>query len=123
MPGNNFPLRSDLESALSNFASFVTGTSFGLRFDAGSHLLARVICKSPEGAQRVNDAMRGLIGLARLSTKDNELDLLRLWDSVTITKDQQFVKVQADLPADLSDKLIDKLAAVRGHAGAVLGPQ
>ncbi len=123
LPGTGLALRSDLDSALSNFASFVTGTSFGMRFDAGAHLLARVICKSPEGAQRVNDAMRGLIGLARLSTKDNELDLLRLWDSVSITKEQQFVKVQADLPADLADKLIDKVAAVRGHAGAVVTPQ
>ena len=123
LPGANFPLRSDFESALSNFASFVTGTSLSIRFDAGSHLLSRVICKSPEGAQRVNDAMRGLIGLARLSTKDNELDLLRLWDSVSVTKDQQFVRVQADLPADLSDKLIDQIAALRGHPGALLNPQ
>ena len=30
----------------------------------------------------MHDAMRGLIGLARLSTKDNELDLLRMWDAV-----------------------------------------
>ena len=123
LPGTGFALRSDLDSALSNFANFVTGTSFGMRFDAGAHLLARVICKSPEGAQRVNDAMRGLIGLARLSTKDNELDLLRLWDSVSITKERQFVKVQADLSADLSDKLIDKVVAVRGHAGAAVTPQ
>ncbi len=123
LPGTGMPLRSDLESALSNFASFVTGTSFGVHFDSGSHMLSRVICKSPEGAQRVNDAFRGLIGLARLTTKDNELDMLRLWDAVSITKDQQVVRIQADLPADLSDKLIKQLGVLRGRAGGVLNPQ
>jgi hypothetical protein len=123
LPFAGFALRSDLDSALSNFAAFVTGTSFGVRFDSGSHLLSRFLCKSPEGAQRVNDAMRGLIGLARLSTKDNELDMLRMWDAVSISKDQQFVRVRADLPADLSDKLINQIATFRGHAGAVLAPQ
>jgi hypothetical protein len=119
LPAANYPLRSDLDSALSNIATLVTGTSFGLRFDSGSHLQARILCKSPEGAQRVNDAMRGLIGFARLSTNDNELDLLRVWDSVSVTKEEATVRVQADLPADLSNKMIDKLVVIAGH-GALL---
>ena len=123
LPTSNLTMRADLDSLLSNFASSVTGTSFGLRFDSGSHLLSRIICKSPEGAQRVNDSFRGLIGLARLSTRDNELDLLRLWDAVSISKDQQFVRVQADLPADLSDKLISKIADLRGQAGELFNKQ
>jgi hypothetical protein len=123
LPGANYPLRSDLDSAFSNFASYVTSTSLGIRVDTGSHLLCRVYCQSAEGAQRVNDALRGLIGLARLSTKDNQLDMLRLWDAVSISKDQQVVRIQADLPADLSDKLITQVVALRGHAGAILNPQ
>jgi energy-converting hydrogenase Eha subunit G len=67
--------------------------------------------------------MRGLIGLARLSTKDNELDLLRMWDAVSISKDQNVVRVQTDLPADLSDKLIAQVLALRGHGGAFLNAQ
>ena len=123
LPAANFPLRSDIDSALSNISAFVTGTSLGVRFDSGSHLQARIVCLSPEGAQRVHDAIRGLIGLARLSTNDNELDLLRMWDAVSISKDQKAVRVQADLPADLSDKLIAQLGTLRGRAGAVLNPR
>jgi hypothetical protein len=115
LPAANLALRSDIDSALSNFAAYVNGTSFGIRFDSGSHLQARIVCKSPEGAQRVNDALRGLIGLARLSTNDNELDLLRMWDAISITKDQNVVRVQADLAADLSDKLIAKLSQFRRY--------
>lgn len=123
LPAANFPMRGDLESALSNIASYVSGTSFGLRFDSGSHLQARIVCKSPEGAQRVNDAMRGLIGLARLSTNDNELDMLRMWDALAISKEPRVVRVQADLPADLSDKLIAQLTLLSGHAGRLLNPR
>ncbi len=120
LPAANFPVRSDIESALSNISAFVTGTSLGLHFDSGSHVQARVICRSPEGAQRVHDAMRGLIGFARLSTNDNQLDLLRMWDSVSVTKDKNLVRVEADLPADLSDQLIKQLGVLRGRAVQML---
>lgn len=122
LPGAGMPLGASLDSALSNFAAFVTGTSFGLRVDAGSHLQSLVTCKSPEGAQRVNDAMRGLVGLARLTTKDDELEMLRLWDAISITKDQQVVRIQADIPADLSDKLILQMEGLRGRVGPLLRP-
>jgi len=57
---------------------------------------ARIICKSPVGRSGARCDAR-LIGLARLSTKDNELDLLRMWDAVSISKDQNVVRVQTDL--------------------------
>ncbi len=122
LPGAGLPFGPSLESAMSNFASFVTGTSFGLRVDTGSHFHSLITCKSPEGAQRVNDAMRGLVGLARLTTKDNELEMLRLWDAISITKDQQVVRIQADIPADLSDKLIQQMQGLRGRVGPMLRP-
>jgi len=122
LPIANFPLSSEMQSNLSNIAAYVSATSLGVRFDSGSHLQVRLICKSPEGAQRIQDTLRGLIGLARLSTHDNELDLLRMWDAINISKDQQFVSIKADLAADLSDKLIAQLSNLRGHAGALLNP-
>jgi hypothetical protein len=121
LPLANFPLRSDMASNLSNIAAFVSGTSLGLRFDSGSHLEARLICKSAEGAQRIQDTLRGLIGLGRLSTHDNELDLLRMWDAISISKEQDTVRVQADLAADLTDKIIARLPALRERVGGALG--
>jgi hypothetical protein len=123
LPLANFRLPSDIESNLSNIAAFVSGTSLALRFDSGSHLQLRFICKSPEGARRIEDTLRGLMGLARLSTHDNELDLLRMWDAISISKESQTVRVQADLPADLSDKLIAKLWDLRSRAGAAFSPR
>ena len=123
LPMANFPLRADMAANLSNIAAFVSGTSLGLRFDSGTHLQARLICKSPEGAQRIQDTLRGLIGPGGLSTHDNELDLLRMWDAISISKDQQTVRVEVDLAADLTDKLIAQLSILRGRAGGMLGPR
>ena len=123
LPLANFPLRSDMASNLSNIAAFVSGTSLGLRFDSGSHLQARLICKSPEGAERIQDTLRGLIGLGRLSTHDNELDLLRMWDAISISKEQDTLRIQADLAADLTDKIIARMPSLRERVGGALGPR
>jgi hypothetical protein len=123
VPLANFPLRSDMASNLSNIAAFVSGTSVGLRFDSGSHLQAHLICKSPEGAQRIQDTLRGLIGLGRLSTHDNELDLLRMWDAISISKEQNTVRIQADLAADLTDKIISRMPSLRERVDGAIGPR
>jgi hypothetical protein len=97
---------SDVQSALSNIAGYISATSAGLGVDTGLHLRAEIICISDEGARRVRDALRGAIGLGRLTTKDNETDLLRLYDSIQVKQNQRTVRVNSDLPADLADKLL-----------------
>lgn len=97
---------SDVQSALSNITGYIGATSAGLGVDTGLHLRAEIICISDEGAQRVRDALRGAIGLGRLTTKDNETDLLRLYDSIQVEQSQRIVRVSSDLPADLADKLL-----------------
>jgi hypothetical protein len=114
LPFADLPMRSDAESALSNIASYVRGTSLGIGVDTGLHLQGFISCISEQGAQRVNDALRGAIGLARLTTKDNELDLLRLYDAFQVTKDHEVVRLQADLPAELADKLFTFLPRLNG---------
>lgn len=115
------PMRSDIESALSNITSFISGTSLGIAFDTGTHVRAEITCISDQGAQRVRDALRGGIGLARLTTKDNESQLLQAYDAIQVSQDGEMVRVNADLSADLSDKLLAYLPALRTRAGQVLG--
>ncbi len=113
------PMRSDIGSALSNITSYVSGTTLGIGLDTGVHLQADISCVSDQGAQRVRDALRGGIGLARLTTKDNEQDLLRMYDSIQVDQDQQTVHIRADLPGDLTDKLLAYLPQLRSRAGGV----
>ncbi len=104
-------LRSDTASLLSNISGYINGTSLGLTLGTGIILDARIECISEEGSTRVHDALRGLIGLARLSTKDNQLDQLKIWDSIKVDKQSKEVHVTADLPAALADKAIDLFTA------------
>jgi hypothetical protein len=81
---------------------------------------ADIFCVSNEGAQRVHDALRGVLGLSRLSTNESRLDLLRLWDAIHIDQDQQVVHVRMELAPDLADKLLAELPRFAGRAGDIL---
>jgi hypothetical protein len=120
LPTAEMRLPSDVDSALSNVIGYIGAATIGVGFDSGTHVNAQFICVSEEGAKRVRDALRGGIGLARLTTRDNELDMLRLWDSIQVTQDQQTIRVNADLSASLSDKLLANLQELRGRAGDAL---
>ncbi|MBV8551394.1 MAG: hypothetical protein JOY54_08845 [Acidobacteriaceae bacterium] len=112
----NVPLRQDLESALSNIANFVSKTRAGVTVGSGVRFDAEITCISDEGAQRVKDALRGSIGLARLATNNNNLDLLSLWDSVKVAQNGQTVDVTADLSAELADKLLANAQQLKDKA-------
>jgi hypothetical protein len=120
LPTAEMRLPSEIDSALSNIVDYIGAATIGVGFDDGTHVAAQFICVSDEGAKRVRDALRGGIGLARLTTRDNELDMLRLWDSIQVSQDQQTIRVNADLSASLTDKLLGNLRELRSRAGDVL---
>lgn len=120
LPIGEMRLPSEIDSALSNLVDDIGAATIGVGFDSGTHVTAQFICVSDEGAKRVRDALRGGIGLARLTTRDNELDMLRLWDSIQVSQDQQTIRVNADLSASLTDKLLGNLRELRNRAGDVL---
>ena len=94
LPLNGIATRSDIDSALSNIVGYVSGAAMGVGIDTGIHLQADLTCISDQGAQRVRDAFRGGIGLARLTTKDNQLELLRLYDSVHVDQENSTIHVR-----------------------------
>jgi hypothetical protein len=113
LPLMGVPLQQNVKSALSNIEGYVTGVTAGAAFDQDAHFQGDIDCISAEGAQRVHDALRGGIGLARLATNDNALDMLRLYDAIDVSKEDKRVKVRADLSASLVDKVLPYLPKVR----------
>jgi hypothetical protein len=109
----NLPMKADISSALANITGSISGTTAGIYVDSGFHLSIELQCKSDAGATRVHDALRGLIGFGRLSTRDNEQDLLRAYDSIQVDKSDQTVKVRTDLSGDVADKLLDSVLALK----------
>ncbi len=120
LPFAEVGMRSELQSALSNISGYVSGTSAGITLASGANVEADIFCVSNEGSQRVHDALRGLIGLSRLSTNESRLDMLRLWDAIHVDQNQQVVHIRIDLPADLADKLLAELPKLASRAGGMI---
>ncbi len=108
LPFADMPASSERSSILSNFAGYVKTTSAGIALDSGLHFKAEIDCVSDEGAKRVDDGVRGGIGFARLAVKNNELDFLPLYDAIHVKQDKQTVYLDADLPPELADKLLNR---------------
>lgn len=64
-------------------------------------------------ARQVQDALKGVIGVARLRTPDSQPDLLRLYDAIRVGGDGGTVRVTVKTPFDLAEKLISLLPESR----------
>lgn len=71
----------------------------------GLDFAATIEGATPEDAKRVHDALKGLIGMGRLSTPDGKHELLRLYDSIGVEQQERSVRVKANIPMDLVDLL------------------
>lgn len=117
LPFAKSPMRSDVRSMLSNIVSFISGTTAGVEVGSGLHLDAKLNCISSDGVTRVHDALRGAIGIARLSTRDDQSELLKVYDAIQVEKAGDSVKIKADLNADQVERLLGMLPQLRSRAG------
>jgi hypothetical protein len=67
-----------------------------------------------DAARQINDALRGLIGIGRLRTPDNQPDLLRVYDGIDVKAKDRTVLVDFSLSPDLIDRLVDLVSNVSG---------
>jgi hypothetical protein len=86
---------------------------------AGCDISATAVCGAEQDAKRLHDALRGIIGMGRLSTPDNQPDLLRFYDSVKVEQQQGEVRVRIQISLELLDKLIQSLPSPKPGARAV----
>ncbi len=71
------------------------------------------VYRTQQDAQQIHDALRGLLGIARLSTPSESPELLRLYDGVQISMEKATVGVKADIAAADLDSAVKKLPAKR----------
>lgn len=62
-------------------------------------------CDSPEGAEKVETVLRGLLGIARLATKPEEKEILAAFDSIDIRHAGPQVKLSLRVGEDQVEKL------------------
>jgi hypothetical protein len=85
----------------------IEGVVVGVDFSKGLNLDARLDCRSDDDAKHVHDALRGAIGMARLTTPNNRPDLLQVYDAIQVTQSNARVVVNGDLPAEQVNRFLD----------------
>ncbi|MGA3025479.1 MAG: hypothetical protein ABSF98_11975 [Bryobacteraceae bacterium] len=96
-------------SRLGDIAGMLRGIQavmLGVDLSKGLNLTARLDCRTADDARHVHDALRGALGMARLSTPDNQPELLRVYDAIQVTQGNSLVEVKGDLPADQVDRVL-----------------
>jgi len=83
--------------------------------DLSAGLLANVrgTTASDQDAINLRDAVRGLVGLGRLSVPEKTPELLRLWDGISAEQSGRSVTLKGDIAQDLIEKLVEMLGAAR----------
>ncbi len=95
---------------------FVGDFSAGLRADVHGTAAKEL------DAANLRDAVKGLVGLGRLSVPEKQPELLKLWDGITVDQQGRIIVVHADIPQDLMDRVVRLLSSGRGAAAPKLNP-
>ena len=108
------PQRGNLAN-LNRIVSGVQYATLSLDLRTGVDLAAEAVYGDEKLAKQTTDALRALLGLARLNTPNDEPDLLKAWDGIQVNQMGTSMK----LTAQLNNEMVDKLTAVaERHAGA-----
>ena len=95
---------------LNRLARAIESGVFYADLRSGIEFTAKGTCTDEAGARQVHDALKGFIGLGRLSTPDNKPDLLRLYDSIRVEQSGRSVSASATIPPDLVDQFFQTFA-------------
>jgi len=100
------PREGNLGNVLQALRS-VDSAALGLNLTHGIDGLAEVNCTTERDARFIHDMLRGLIGFGRLNTRDDQPEMLKLYDAIQVTQQQQQAKVTANVPQELADRFLD----------------
>ncbi len=72
-------------------------------------------CASAQDAKVLADGARGMIGMARLKTPDNQTDLLRVWDGIKVVQADRKITLTVDVGQDLVDEVLKLVQTGNGR--------
>jgi hypothetical protein len=74
------------------------------------------VTATEKDAMSLRDAVRGIVGLGRLNTPEDQSDMLKVWDGIVVDQQARSIAIKADIPQDLVDRII---AMLRGGAAGI----
>jgi hypothetical protein len=93
---------------------------FETDFSAGMRAEVHGITATEKDAVNLRDIVRGVVGLGRLNVPENQPELLKVWDGITVEQQGRAVSLRADIAADLVDKMVRLLSAAPPGARQIL---
>jgi hypothetical protein len=60
-------------------------------------------------AINLRDAVRGVVGLGRLNVPENQPEMLKVWDGITVEQQGRAISMRADIAQDLLDRMVAML--------------
>jgi hypothetical protein len=68
--------------------------------------IAEGSCTTAQDAKTLADAARGMVGMGRLNTPENQPELVRLWDGIKVEQVDRKITLTVDIGQDLIDQLL-----------------
>lgn len=99
------PERGFLGNADKLVRSVQTGT-FAANVSSGLDLKLAGTCDTDANAKQVHDALKALVGIGRLSTPQDQPELLKLWDGIVVVQDQQQVRLTTVIPLERMERFL-----------------
>ncbi|HYP14971.1 MAG TPA: hypothetical protein VEQ63_13675 [Bryobacteraceae bacterium] len=103
-------------NALQMLATSVESLHGGADLRYGVNAQITAATRAPEDAKRLRDALRGLLGLARLNTPTEKRQMLRLYDGVQVRNQGTTADITVNVAQDLLDELIQLIPQTRSAA-------
>lgn len=93
---------------------------FEADFGAGLRSEVHGTARTEKDAVSLRDSVRGIVGLGRLSVPDNQPELLKVWDGITVDQQGRAISIHADITQELIDKVVQMLSGGSGRARQIL---
>jgi hypothetical protein len=117
--GGSLPMADALPSQgnlanLQNLLKALESWTLAADLRSGVKLETEAVYKTEQDAKQIHDALRGLLGIARLSTPADAPELLRMYDAVKVSMQKSTVAVSADVPGEALEKAVERVQRVPG---------
>ncbi|MEP6715472.1 MAG: hypothetical protein ABJC09_07840 [Terriglobia bacterium] len=84
----------------------LSDTWFDAAFTTGFKGQIHGMSNTDQDAINLRDAAKGLIGFGRLSVPENQPEMLKLWDGITVEQEGRTIWIKANIPQTMIDGLV-----------------
>jgi hypothetical protein len=105
---DSLPSQGNLAN-LQNLLKALASWTLAADLRTGVKLETEAVYKTEQDAKQIHDALRGLLGIARLSTPADAPELLRVYDAVKISMEKNRVAVSVEVAAETLEKAVERV--------------